>query len=90
VWFMVDTATGEANWQNFDTMTPEANTLNAKMNALTNYLKSNFHAYFIGRYDLNNNWAEADTYKLVNGNLQMTKVMVFKVGNNPIQHLNIV
>lgn len=90
VWFIVDKATGEANWQNQDTLEPEKNTQIKKLTALETYLKQNFDAFFVLRTDLNNNWAEADVYKLTNGNLVESKVLVFKKGISPISHLNII
>lgn len=90
VWFIVDTATGEANWQNQDTLEPEQNTDVKKLTALENYLKANFDAYFVVNTDLANNWAEAEVFKLTTGKLVRSNVMVFKKGANPISHLEIV
>lgn len=90
VWFMVDKATGEANWQNFDSLEPEKNTTAIKNKALENYLKSTFAAYFVNRVDLENNWAEADVYEVSGQDLAKSTVLVFKQGSNPITHRKIV
>lgn len=90
VWFVVDTATGEATWQNQDTLEPEKNTVNTKYNALMNYLKANFAAFFITRSDLENNWAEAEVFTVSGSDLAKSTVLVYKQGGNPIAHKKIV
>lgn len=90
VWFVVDAATGEATWQNADTMEPEKNANEVKRAALEAYLKANFNAFFIGRTDLVNNWAEADVYTLNTGKLTKKSIIVYKQGSNPIAHLDVV
>jgi len=89
VWFHVDKTTGDATWQTFDSFEPEANTNAIKQKALTDYLSANFDAYFVVQADLENNWAEADVYKLNTGKLDKFKVLVFKKGGNPISHLDV-
>jgi hypothetical protein len=86
VWFMVDTATGEATWQTLDTMTPEANTLNAVQKSLDDYLKATFPAYFVVRVDAINRWAEAEVFNVAGQDLSRQKVLVYKQGSNPITH----
>jgi hypothetical protein len=90
VWFMVDSVSGEATWQQFDTMEPEANVANAKQKALVDYLKANFAGFFVNRADLENNWAEADVYAVSGQDLTKSTVLVFKQGSNPIAHRKIV
>lgn len=90
VWFMVDTTTGEASWQQLDTLEPSKNTIATKENALKTYLKSNFAGYFINRADLDNNWAEADVYEVSGSDLAKSTVLVFKQGTNPITHRKII
>ena len=90
VWFMVDTVTGEATWQNFDTMTPEANTLNSVQKALDDYLKATFPAYFVSRVDAVNRWAEAEVFTASGQDLARGSVLVYKQGANPITHKKIV
>lgn len=90
VWFMVDKATGEANWQNVDTLEPEKNVYAVKEKVLKNYLNSTFQAHFLLRVDLDNNWAEADVYEVSGQDLSKSTVLVFKKGNNPITHRKIV
>lgn len=90
VWFIVDAATGEANWQNADTIDTSESVEAKKMTSLENYLKTNFDAHFLGRIDLDNLWAEADVFKLTNGALTQSKVLVFKKGSAPVAHLNVV
>lgn len=93
IYYLYDTATDDAwfyNKENESVDTGEPNSEQKKLNALMNYLASNFNAYFVERYDLNNNWAEADVYTLSAGKLQKKKVLVFKQGANPISHLDVV
>lgn len=90
VWFIVDTTTGEATWQNLDTMEPEKNTVAVKEAALKAYLKANFAGYFILRADLDNNWAEAEVFTVSGADLAKSTVLVFKQGTNPIAHRKIV
>jgi hypothetical protein len=90
VWFMVDTATGEASWQNLDTMEPEKNATEVKRLALEAYLKATFAGYFINRADYVNNWAEADVFTVSGQDLAKSTVLVFKQGSNPIAHRKIV
>jgi len=87
---MVDNTTGEATWQNADMLQPEENMEAKKMSALTNYLASNFVAYFVNRADLTNNWAEADVYEISGSQLVQNTIMVYKIGNNPITHKTVI
>jgi hypothetical protein len=88
VWFMVDG--GEATWQQFDTMTPEANANDGKRSALEAYLESTFVAYFVLRIDYTHNWAEADVYAISGADLAKSTVLVYKQGTNPIAHRKVV
>jgi hypothetical protein len=90
VWFMNDTATNTATWQQQDALTPESNVNATKMKALTAYLKSNFSGYFVNRVDLDNLWAEADVYQVSGSDLVKATVLVFKQGNNPITHRKVI
>ena len=90
VWFLVDSATDTATWQNQDTMEPKKNTNEVKLDALKAYLKATFAGYFIGRVDLENNWAEADVYTVSGADLTKSTVLVFKHGTNPITHRKVV
>lgn len=90
VYFHVDTATGEATWQNRNNFEPETNTQEAKMKALTTYLKANFAGFFITRIDLDNNWAEAEVFAVSGADLAKSTVLVFKNGANPITHRKVV
>ena len=90
VWYIVDSATGNTTWQTGDTIEPEKNTVNVKFNALKAYLKATFAAHFVGRTDLDNNWAEADVYTVSGADLAKSTVLVYKIGNNPITHKKIV
>lgn len=93
VFYLYDTVNDEAWFYNVE---PEAvdnkepSSEQKKLNELQNYLKANFDAFFIGRFDVENNWAEADVFKLTNGNLVKSSVIVFKRGTNPISHLTVV
>lgn len=88
VWFMVDG--GQATWQNEDTLNPEVNTTQVKMDALKEYLKATFAGYFILRTDLDNNWAEAEVYTVSGQDLAKSTVLVFKQGTNPITHRKVI
>lgn len=93
VYYLHDTVNDTAWFYNAETESVDAKeptTEQKKLDALQAYLKTNFNAYFVIRFDVENNWAEADTYKLENGKLTHAKVMVFKAGSNPISHLEIV
>lgn len=93
VYYLYNSSTDEASFYNVEPESvdsKEPNSDQKKLDALMVYLKSNFNAYFVVRYDLSNNWAEADVFTLVTGKLTPKKVMVFKKGANPISHLEIV
>lgn len=93
VFYLWDEATDDAWFYNMEAEAVDAKEPSSdqkKLSALQNYLKANFNAYFVIRADLENNWAEADTYKLETGKLTYKKVMVFKQGSSPISHLEIV
>lgn len=90
VWFMVDTATGEATWQTADTVEPQKNSTEVKLTALKTYLKTNFAGFFITRIDLDNNWAEAEVFAVSGADLAKSTVLVFKNGANPITHRKVV
>lgn len=93
VYYLWDEANDTAWFYNVETESVDAKeptTEQKKLNALQAYLKANFNAYFVIRFDFDNNWAEADVFKLTTGKLVASKVMVFKAGNNPISHLEIV
>lgn len=61
-----------------------------KLNALEAYLSANFNAFFVLRFDLNHNWAEADVFNLAAGKLTKSSVLVFKQEGKPINHLEII
>jgi hypothetical protein len=93
VYYLHDKTNDEAWFYNSETEsvdTKEPTTEQKKLDALQAYLKSTFDAFFVIRYDLANNWAEADVYTLNAGTLTASKVLVFKKGSNPISHLNVV
>ena len=87
---MVDTTTGEATWQNLDTLDPAVNTLAVKTQALEDYMKATFSGYFINRSDLVNNWVEADVFTISGTDLAKSSVLVFKLDDKPITHRKIV
>lgn len=63
-----------------------------KLNALREYLSTNFDAYFLDRekIDLTNNWAEAIVYTKAANELVKETVLVFKKGTGPVTHLKVV
>ncbi len=89
VFFMVDTVTGEATWQNINTLNPLKNTGATRQDRLEKYLTTNFFAYRVVFIDVENNWAEADVY--ADGvDLVKSKVLVYKKGANPITHKKVI
>ena len=93
VFYNFDEANNLAWFYNVETEALDNKAIGAdqiKLNALTAYLKANFNAYFVNRFDLSNNWAEADTYKLEASKLTKKAVIVYKQGANPISHLEVV
>lgn len=93
VYYLHDPQTDEAWFYNAEVETvdmKEPVSEQKKFDALTAYLKANFDAYFVLRWDTANNWAEADVFTLTNGELVKSRVMVFKKGANHIAHLTIV
>lgn len=92
VYYLYDEANDNAAFYNVE---PEAVDMKAissnqeKLDALQNYLATNFDAFFVIRYDFTNNWAEADTYKYNTTSKLLDKktVIVYKKGSNPIAHL---
>lgn len=61
-----------------------------KQAALETYLKGKYAAYFLGRVDLTNNWAEADVFTLNAGTLTRKSVLVYKQGGNRINDIDVV
>lgn len=92
VYYLHDTVNDVASFYNVEENldSKELPTEVQAIKALENYLLSNFEAYFILRYDLDQRIAEADVFELVAGQLETKKVLVFKKGSQPINHLNIV
>jgi len=86
VWYIEDTATGETTFQNVDTLTPTENAAAKKQAALEAYLTSTFSAFRILWSDTDRNWAEAEAFAVSGQDLVRSKVLVFKIGNNPITH----
>lgn len=90
VYFMVDAATGEATWQQHDQLEPEKNATETKLKALNVYLKANFPAYYIERFEVENNFAIATVFTLSGSDFVQSRVLVYKQGANPIAHRKIV
>jgi hypothetical protein len=93
VYYLFNTKTGEAKFYNivpnsFDSR--ETSPDMVKQQALEAYLKAKYNAYFIGRTDFVNNWAEADVFTLTTGKLVKKKVLVYKQGVNPIADIDVV
>lgn len=86
VWYIEDTATGDTNFQNVDTLTPTENAVQKKQDALTAYLKANFNAFRLIWTDLDNTFAEAEVFATAGADLTRSKVLVYKIGANPITH----
>jgi len=90
IWFIRNTVTDETGYQTANTLDPTKNLTKIKQAVLTNYLETNFEAYFIERLDFVNNWAEATVYEVATNDLSMSKVLVYKKGTNPVTHKKIV
>lgn len=92
LYYLHDTTNDFASFYNIETIALDIkeNPEQKKLDALQAYLKASFDAYFIGRFNPTDNWAEADTYKLNAGKLEKKSVIVFKKGNNPISHLEVI
>lgn len=88
VFFMVDA--GQATWQQADPIDFQNSVTSIKMNVLLAYLKTTFVGYFVLRTDLENNWAEAEVFTISGADLVQSKVLVYKLGNNPIAHKKII
>lgn len=68
----------------------ELSVMDKKREALETYLKGKYAAFFLGRVDLTNNWAEADVFTLAAGKLTKKSVLVFKQGTNPINDVDVI
>lgn len=88
--FAWDSVTDVATWWAGDAIEPEKNSTQIKLNALTNYLKGNFLAFFVTRTDIVNSWAEADVFTVSGQDVAKSSVIVYKSGNNPITHAKII
>ena len=62
------------------------------LEALQNYCKTNFEAYFLipDRIDAENKWAVVEAYTISSGKLAKSLKMVYKKGTNPITHIDII
>ena len=94
IYYLQDKANDEVWFYNVESESVdlnEPNTQEKKLNALENYLKVTFDAYFIklGMIDYENNWAEAIVYNKVAQDLVKEDVLVFKQGT-VISHLKII
>lgn len=85
VYFMVDSITGEATWQNQNSLSPSKNTTASRADRLEKYLGQTFFGYHITMIDPQNNWAEADIYT-DGATITKSKVFVYKKGANPVTH----
>ena len=62
------------------------------IDALNEYCLANFEAHFLipERIDAINQWAVVEAYILEAGKLKQSKVMVYKKGDDPIAHIEII
>lgn len=93
VTYLRDKITDETKFYNVEPKGLKKETISSdqvKLNALQDYLKGNFNAFFVVRTDLVNNWAEADVFTLAAGKLTQSKVLVYKQGTSPVSHIEIV
>lgn len=92
VYYLLETATNTASFYNVEAEALDAKeptTNQKKLDVLTTYLGAKYAAFFVNRYDLNQNLAEADVYTLTAGKLVKKTVLVFKKGANPISDLDV-
>lgn len=94
VFYMHKVDTDDAYFYNHEPENLDANeeTVEIKrLRRLEEFLAGKYAAYFIGRYDLKNFWAEADVYTSdVNNKLTKKSVIVAKRGTNPIADQDVI
>lgn len=93
VYYLYDTSNDNASFYNVEPESvdqKEPSVDQKKLNALETYLSTNFNAFFVLRFDMNHNWAEADVFKVSAGKLTKGSVLVFKQKGQPINHLEII
>lgn len=93
VYYLYETATDTASFYNVEVEALDAkepNTDQKKIDALEAYLGGKYAAYFINRFDLRQNLAEADVYTLAAGKLTKKTVLVYKRGANPIADADVI
>lgn len=89
VFFLVDTATGEATWQNLDQLDPLKNISNDRIDRLEKYLKANFFAYFLIQTNADSFWAKAEVFTISGTDLAKSTVLVYKPAGSAITHKTI-
>jgi hypothetical protein len=89
VWFIRNTVTDETDWQTANTVNQDKNTIDAKRKLLEDYLEATFFAYNILVFN-GDNWAEVEVYSDTNPTITKKKIVVFKIGNNPVTHRDLV
>lgn len=92
VYYLHDTVNDVAKFYNaepsaFDINEPPADL--KKRQALETYLKGKYAAFFLGRIDLVNLWAEADVFVQAAGKLTKKSVLVYKPANGPIADVDV-
>lgn len=91
VYYLLDTVNDLASFYNVEEeldrfeVSPEVKALQA----LQAYLGNKYQGYFIIRYDLQQQIAEADVFTLSAGTLTKKTVLVFKKGTNPISDIDV-
>lgn len=93
VYYLYDTVKNIASFYNVEPENVDAKEPSIdqkKIDALQAYLKQKYNAYFVGRFDTVNNWAEADVFVLTAGKLVKKSVIVYKQGSSPIADLEVV
>lgn len=93
VYYLYDEKNDVASFYNVEVEALDAkepNTDQKKIDALQAYLNAKYAAFFINRFDLQQNIAEAEVYTLAAGKLTKKTVLVFKKGDNPISDAEVV
>lgn len=86
VWYLEDSTDGSTSFQSVDTLTESENDSGKKQAALVAYLKATFVAYHLVWFDPTNNVAEAEVFSVSGSDLARSRVLVYKIGANPITH----
>lgn len=89
VWYIRNTQTDETTYQTANTINLKKNNIDAKLDALEKYCNANFLAHRVVEFT-GANWAEVEVYEMTDPTITKKKVVVYKTGNNPITHKELI